>query len=383
MIPFNIPTVLGTEIDYIQEAMNAHLLCGGDKGFSHKCSRWLETNFHCGRVLLTPSCTDALDLAATLLEIIPGDEVIMPSFTFTSTANAFVLRGAKVVFVDIRPDTMNIDEEKIEAAITERTKAIVVVHYAGVACDMDKVLQIANEHGLFVVEDAAQAVDARYGDKYLGTLGDLGCYSFHETKNYTCGEGGALVINNEAFVRRAEILREKGTNRMQFLRGEVDKYTWVDIGSSYLLSELNAAYLYAQLLEHQKIYDARMQIWKAYWNGLQPLRGKGCIDLPFVPNKCNHNAHIFYIKCADLEERTKLMTYLKGQGISAVFHYVPLHSSLAGRQYGRFNGTDVYTTAESERLLRLPIHTSLSLQDVSLVVQAIARFYGARLGETA
>ena len=374
MIRFNEPTVLGTEIGYIEDAINSKKLCG-DGGYTRKCSQWMEDNFGCQKVLLTPSCTDALDLAAMLVDIQPGDEVIMPSFTFTSSANAFVLRGAKIVFVDIRPDTMNIDEQKIEAAITDKTKAIVAVHYAGVACEMKKIMAIADKHGIFVIEDAAQGVDAKYGDKYLGTIGHLGCYSFHETKNYTCGEGGALVVNDPQFIKRAEILREKGTNRAMFLRGEVDKYTWTDMGSSFLLSDLNAAFLYAQLADHQKIYDYRMKCWNAYYEGLLPLQKAGKIELPAIPEGCAHNAHMFYIKAKDLNERTKLMAYLKENGIAAVFHYVPLHSAIAGKKFSYFSGKDEFTTAESDRLLRLPLHTNLSDDDINKVISYVKKFY--------
>lgn len=374
MIRFNEPTVLGTEIGYIEDAINSKKLCG-DGGYTRKCSQWMEDNFGCQKVLLTPSCTDALDLAAMLVDIQPGDEVIMPSFTFTSSANAFVLRGAKIVFVDIRPDTMNIDEQKIEAAITDKTKAIVAVHYAGVACEMKAIMAIADKHGIFVIEDAAQGVDAKYGDKYLGTIGHLGCYSFHETKNYTCGEGGALVVNDPQFIKRAEILREKGTNRAMFLRGEVDKYTWTDMGSSFLLSDLNAAFLYAQLADHQKIYDYRMKCWNAYYEGLLPLQKAGKIELPAIPEGCAHNAHMFYIKAKDLNERTKLMAYLKENGIAAVFHYVPLHSAIAGKKFSYFSGKDEFTTAESDRLLRLPLHTNLSDDDINKVISYVKKFY--------
>ena len=374
MIRFNEPTVLGTEIGYIEDAINSKKLCG-DGGYTRKCSQWMEDNFGCQKVLLTPSCTDALDLAAMLVDIQPGDEVIMPSFTFTSSANAFVLRGAKIVFVDIRPDTMNIDEQKIEAAITDKTKAIVAVHYAGVACEMKAIMAIADKHGIFVIEDAAQGVDAKYGDKYLGTIGHLGCYSFHETKNYTCGEGGALVVNDPQFIKRAEILREKGTNRAMFLRGEVDKYTWTDMGSSFLLSDLNAAFLYAQLADHQKIYNYRMKCWDAYYEGLLPLQKAGKIELPAIPEGCAHNAHMFYIKAKDLNERTKLMAYLKENGIAAVFHYVPLHSAIAGKKFSYFSGKDEFTTAESDRLLRLPLHTNLSDDDINKVISYVKKFY--------
>ena len=324
----------------------------------------MEDKFNATKVLLTTSCTDALEMAAILLDLQPGDEVIMPSYTFVSTADAFIMVGAKVVFVDVNPKTMNIDEEKIEEAITPKTKAIAVVHYAGISPDMDKIMKIAKKHNLKVVEDAAQGFMAKYKDKYLGTIADLGCYSFHETKNYSMGEGGAVLVNHEKNVERAEIIREKGTNRTKFFRGQVDKYTWVDLGSSYLQSELNCAYLYAQIENPDIINNDRLQSWNTYYELLTPLKEKGCIDLPVVPAGCVHNAHMFYIKTKDLEERSRLIAFLKENGIGAVFHYIPLHSSPAGQQFSRFHGEDKYTTKESERLLRLPMYYGLEKKDI-------------------
>jgi dTDP-4-amino-4,6-dideoxygalactose transaminase len=375
MIPFNIPPYVGKEIKYIKEAIEQnHKICG-DGPFTKKCNHWFETNFGTPKALLTTSCTHALEMAAILADIQPGDEVIAPSYTFVSTVNAFVLRGAKIVFVDIRPDTMNIDEKLIEPAITERTKAIVPVHYAGVSCEMDKIMEIANKHNLYVIEDAAQGVMARYKGKPLGTIGDIGCYSFHETKNYSMGEGGAILIQDRSKIERAEIIREKGTDRSKFFRGQVDKYTWVDVGSSYLPSEINAAYLFAQLEEAKTINNYRLKIWNQYYDGLQDLQQEGFIELPYVPNECEHNAHMFYIKCKDLEERARLIRYLKERNIQATFHYVPLHSSEAGLKYGEFSGEDKYTTKESERLLRLPLYYNMELSDVEYVIEQINVFY--------
>lgn len=380
MIPFNRPTVLGDEVIYLREAIENRQLCG-DGMFTKKCHQWLENYTECDKALLTPSCTHALELAAVLLGIKEGDEVIMPSYTFSSTANAFLLRGATIVFVDIRPDTMNIDEEAIEAAITERTKAIVVVHYAGVSCKMDEMMALARRHGLFVVEDAAQAVMSRYKGKPLGAWGHLGCYSFHETKNFTSGEGGALLINDPSFSTRAEIVREKGTNRKQFIMGQVDKYSWVDIGSSFLPSELNAAYLYAQLVKSESITEKRLAIWQWYYDGLKPLAEKGHIELPAIPNDCEHNAHMFFIKVPDKVFRDELILYLKGHEISAVFHYIPLHQSEAGKRYGRFSGEDRFTTKESERLLRLPLYYDLEQHEVQSVINHIFHFFSEPLKE--
>ena len=374
IIPFNVPPVVGTEINYIAQAIASHKICG-DGQFTKRCSQWLEERFHAQKVLLTTSGTSALDMAALLCDLHPGDEVILPSFTFSSTATAFALTGATLVFVDVHPDTMNIDEQKVEEAITERTRVIVPVHYAGIACEMDTIMEIARKHHLLVVEDAAQGVMSTYKGRPLGTIGDFGCYSFHETKNFSMGEGGAIVINDPAYNTRAEILREKGTNRSCFFRGQVDKYTWVDIGDSYLPSELNAAYLWAQLEMADQINQNRADSWERYYAALLPLAGQGCIDLPSVPKDCCHNAHMFYIKCKDLEERTKLISRLKEQGISAVFHYIPLHSAPAGKTYGRFHGADVYTTSESDRLVRLPMYYGLAPEDVDRVVKAVKEFY--------
>lgn len=374
MIPFNIAPYVGTEGEYISQAIASHKICG-DGAFTKKCNQWMETRFRTQKVLLTTSGTAALDMAALLCELQPGDEVILPSFTFSSTATAFALAGAKLVFVDIRPDTMNLDESKIESAITERTRVIIPVHYAGVACEMDTIMEIAHRHGLLVVEDAAQGVMSTYKGRALGTIGDFGCYSFHETKNYSMGEGGALVINNPAYNERAEILWEKGTNRSRFLRGQVDKYTWVDIGDSFLPSELNAAYLWGQLEAAELINQHRLALWETYYSDLRPLEKAGRISLPVVPEGCCHNAHMFYLKCQDLEERTAFITYLKEQGISAVFHYIPLHSAPAGLKYGRFHGEDVYTTAESARLVRLPMYYGLTLEEAGRVADAVTAFY--------
>ena len=374
MISFNVPPYCGKEDEYVIEAIRNHKICG-DGEFTKKCSKWLEENTGTEKALLTTSCTHATEMAALLCDIKPGDEIIMPSYTFVSTADAFVLRGAKVVFVDIRPDTMNIDEKKIEAAITKKTKAIVPVHYAGVACEMDTIMNIARRYNLFVIEDAAQGVMSKYKGKALGTIGDYGCYSFHETKNYSMGEGGALLIKNADMIENAEILREKGTNRSKFFRGQIDKYTWVNYGSSYLPSELNAAYLWAELEMADIINEDRLRSWNHYYEGLQYLAENGKIDLPCIPNECEHNAHMFYIKAKDLDERTKLISYMKEHGIGCVFHYIPLHSAPAGRRFGRFCGEDIYTTKESERLMRLPMYYGLKLEDIDRVIETIERFY--------
>lgn len=373
MISFNVPPYVGTEEKYISEAIASHRICG-DGEFTKRCNAWLEKQTGVEKALLTTSCTHATEMAALLTNIQPGDEVIMPSYTFVSTADAFVLRGAKGVFVDIRPDTMNIDETLIEAAITSRTKAIVPVHYAGVACEMDTIMAIAKKYNLFVVEDAAQGVMSYYKGKALGTIGDYGCYSFHETKNYSMGEGGALLIRDHENVERAEIIREKGTNRSKFFRGQIDKYTWVTAGSSYLPSELNAAYLYAQLEQAEKIFDDRMASWNYYYHELKALEDKGLLNLPYVPEECAHNAHMFYIKIKDLDERTRLIEYLKENGVNAVFHYIPLHSSPAGKELGRFCGEDCYTTKESERLLRLPLYYGMG-NNVERVVEVVKTFW--------
>lgn len=374
MISFNIPPYVGTELTYVQQAIDAHKICG-DGQFTKKCNQWLEERFRAQKVLLTTSGTTALDMAALLCDLKPGDEVILPSFTFSSTATAFVLAGARLVFVDIRPDTMNIDETKIEAAITERTRVIVPVHYAGVACEMDTIMDIAKRHDLMVVEDAAQAVMSTYKGKALGTIGDFGCYSFHETKNYSMGEGGALVINNPIYNERAEILREKGTNRSKFFRGQVDKYTWVDFGDSYLPSDMNAAYLWAQLQRADEINNDRLRTWNAYYQAFAPLAEAGKVELPTIPEGRVHNAHMFYLKCRDLEERTRLISYMKSNEILCVFHYIPLHSAPAGLKYGRFSGEDVYTTKESDRLVRLPMYYGLTEQDLSAVIGAVQDFF--------
>lgn len=373
-IPFNIPPYIGTEDNYIKQAIMSRKICG-DGEFTKKCNAKLEEITKAKKALITTSGTSALEMAALLADIQPGDEVIMPSYTFVSTANAFVLRGAKIVFVDIRPDTMNIDEKLIEAAVTEKTKAIVPVHYGGVSCEMDTICDIAKRHNLVVIEDAAQGVMSFYKGRALGSIGDFGCYSFHETKNYSMGEGGAVLINHSEDVERAEIIREKGTNRSKFFRGQVDKYTWVDIGSSYLQSELNCAYLYAQIENPDIINNDRLKSWNTYYEMLKPLADKGCIELPFIPEGCTHNAHMFYIKTKDLTERTRLIAYLKQNGIGAVFHYIPLHSSPAGKQFGTFFGEDRYTTKESERLLRLPMYYGLENADIEKVINKIKEFY--------
>jgi dTDP-4-amino-4,6-dideoxygalactose transaminase len=375
MIMFNVPPFIGKEKYYITQAIEHYHKLSGDGPFTKRCHEWFENKFDTPKALLTTSCTHALEMAAILINIKPGDEVIAPSYTFVSTVNAFVLRGAKIVFVDIRPDTMNIDETLIEAAITEKTKAIVPVHYAGVACEMDTIMDIAKRHNLYVIEDAAQGVMATYKGKALGTIGDLGCFSFHETKNYSMGEGGALLIQNKEFKERAEIIREKGTNRSKYFRGQVDKYTWVDLGSSYLPSELNAAYLLAQLEEAHTINNDRLESWNFYYNELQEIATMGFIEMPIIPDNCVHNAHMFYIKCSDIEERSRLIEYLKQHEILSVFHYIPLHSSIAGFKYGEFHGEDRYTTAESERLLRLPMYYGLKKTEIEKITKLIKEFY--------
>lgn len=377
MISFNVPPVVETEMKYIQEAIENRKICG-DGVFTKKCSAWLEETTGTAKVLLTTSCTHATELAAILADIQPGDEVIMPSYTFVSTADAFVLRGAKIVFVDIRPDTMNIDEKLIEDAITEKTKAIVPVHYAGVSCEMDTICDIAKRHNLYVIEDAAQGVMSTYKGKALGTIGDYGCYSFHETKNYSMGEGGALLIKNDKNIERAEIIREKGTNRSKFFRGQIDKYTWVDAGSSYLPSDINAAYLWAQLEKADQIFNDRMRSWNLYNEMFADLTKEGIVETPYIPQGCQHNAHMYYIKAKDLQERTELIKFLKENGVNAVFHYIPLHTAPAGEKYGRFHGEDKYTTKESERLLRLPLYYRLKEKDIETVVNAVKKFYGVK-----
>lgn len=373
MISFNVPPYVGNELDYVREAIENHKICG-DGEFTKLCNLWLEKRFGAQKVLLTTSGSTALDMAALLCNIHPGDEVILPSFTFSSTANAFVLAGASLVFVDIRPDTMNIDEKKIERAITNKTKVICCVHYAGVSCEMDEIMKIAKKYKIKVVEDAAQGVMAYYKGKALGTIGDFGCYSFHETKNYSMGEGGAILIKKQCYNEKAEILREKGTNRSKFWRGQVDKYTWVDFGDSYLPSELNAAYLYGQLKKADEINANRIACWNLYYDLLKDLTD--IIDLPCVPNGCTHNAHMFYIKVKDLDERTKIQKYLKDNGIGTAFHYIPLHSAPAGLKFGRFDGIDEYTTKESERLFRLPMYYGLTEEEVRYVCEKIHEYFG-------
>ena len=374
MISFNVPPYVGTELQYLIEVIESHKI-SGDGNFTKKCHTWMEEQFNAQKALLTTSGTSALDMAMLLCDLKQGDEVILPSYTFSSTATAAVLAGANLVFVDIRPDTMNIDEAKIEAAITDKTKAIIVVHYAGVACEMDTIMATAHKYGLKVVEDAAQGVTSKYKGRYLGTIGDFGCYSFHETKNLSMGEGGALIINHPEYNERAEILREKGTNRSNFFRGQVDKYTWVDVGDSYLPSELNAAYLWGQLMAVDLIEQDRMRSWNMYYELLKPLTDQSYIELPHIPSECEHNAHMFYIKAKNLEERTKLIEHLKKNGVLSVFHYIPLHSAPAGIKFGRFHGEDVYTTKESEKLVRLPLYYGLTASDCEKVVKSIKDFY--------
>lgn len=374
-ITFNKPPYTGNEDQYVLEAMRSPKM-SGDGPFTQKCQSWFEQNLPCKRALLTPSCTAALEMAAILIDTQAGDEIIMPSYTFVSTANAFVLRGAKIVFVDVRPDTMNIDETKIEAAITNKTKAIVPVHYAGVACEMDSIMDIAQRHNLYVIEDAAQGMMSTYKGKALGTIGHLGAFSFHETKNYTSGgEGGLLIINDKRFKERAEIIREKGTNRSQFFRGMVDKYGWVDIGSSYLLNDLSAAYLWGQLEKTEEINNNRLATWDSYYEALKPLAESRKIELPTIPEGCQHNAHMFYLKVQDLETRSALIEHLKEQGVLAVFHYIPLHSSKAGKDLGVFTGEDVYTTSESEKLMRLPMWYGLTNEQIACVTDAVKEFF--------
>lgn len=374
MILFNIPPYVGKEDDYIREVIQSHQLSGDGK-FTKLCNSWMENRFKAQKVMLTTSGTTALDMAALMCGINPGDEVILSSFTFSSTATAFVLAGAKLVFVDIRPDTMNIDETKIEAAITEKTKVIAVTHYAGVACEMDAIMEIALRYGLKVVEDAAHAPLATYKGKQLGTIGDFGCFSFHETKNYSMGEGGAIVVNNPDYNEKAEILREKGTNRSKFFRGQVDKYTWVDFGDSYLPSELNAAYLWAQLEKADKVNEDRLKTWNLYNSAFEQLKTNGKCILPTIPEGCVHNAHMYYLKCRDLEQRTDFINHMKARDILCVFHYVPLHSSPAGLKFGRFSGDDQFTTSESEKLVRLPMYYGLNTDDRNRVIKAVLEFF--------
>ena len=374
MIRFNVPPYTGKEMEYVKEAVESMHICG-DGEFTAKCNKWLEEKTGCKKALLTTSCTHALEMAALLCNIKEGDEVILPSYTFVSTADAFVLRGATLKFVDVRPDTMNIDENKIEEAITDKTKVIAVVHYAGVACEMDTIMDIAKRHNLLVVEDAAQALMGTYKGKALGTIGDFGCISFHETKNYSMGEGGALLIRDEKYVEQAEILREKGTDRSKYFRGQVDKYRWQNFGSSYLPSEMNAAYLYAQLEIADEINNKRIADFDRYYEGLKDLAGSGKIELPVIPEGCEHNGHMFYLKCKDLDERTRLIDFLKKSDILAVFHYVPLHSAPAGEKFGTFVGEDIFTTKESDRLVRLPMYYSLTEGDAGYVISKVREFY--------
>lgn len=375
MISFNIAPFMGKEFDYIQEAIESRHISGDGK-FTKLCDRWMEERFNAEKIMLTTSGTTALDMAMIMCDLEPGDEVILPSFTFSSTATSAVLAGANLVFVDIRPDTMNIDEDKIEEAITDRTRVISVVHYAGVSCDMDKIMDIARRHSLIVVEDAAQGVMSSYKGKALGTIGDFGCYSFHETKNYSMGEGGAIVINNPAYIEMAEILREKGTNRSKFYRGQVDKYTWVDFGDSYLPSEINAAYLWAQLEKADEINNNRMETWNFYNDSLKPLRDAGLIELPTIPDYAEHNAHMYYIKLKNLETRSDFLQFMRDREIGCVFHYVPLHSAPAGRKFGRFHGEDTYTTVESDRLVRLPMYYGITEEDKETVISSIKEYFG-------
>ena len=380
-IPFNKPPYTGNEEKYVIESMKSSKI-SGDGDFTKKCHKWFEEKLGCKKALLTTSCTHALEMAAILLDIKEGDEVIMPSYTFVSTANAFVLRGAKIVFVDIRPDTMNIDETKIEEAITSKTKVIVPVHYAGVGCEMDTIMDIAKKYNLFVVEDAAQGMMSTYKGKALGTIGHLGAFSFHETKNYTsAGEGGLLIINDEKFVQRAEIIREKGTNRSLFFRGMVDKYSWVDIGSSYLMNDVSAAYLWGNLEKADEINQNRLNSWQKYYDGLKELENRGFIELPKIPDGCVQNAHMFYIKVKDLEERTALLDYLKRNDIYAVFHYVPLHSSEAGLKFSLFSKEDIYTTKESDKLIRLPMYFGLDNKDIEKIIYKIKIYFKGTVDE--
>lgn len=374
MINFNVPPFTGNEYEYIKQAVDAQKICG-DGQFTQKCNGWIEEKTGCSKALLTTSCTHATELAALLMDIKAGDEVILPSYTFCSTADAFVMRGATPVFVDIRPDTMNIDEKLIESAITPKTKAIVPVHYAGVGCEMDEIMAIAKKHNLFVVEDAAQGIMASYKGQALGSIGDFGCFSFHETKNFSMGEGGAILLKDGTYIEKAEIFREKGTDRSKFYRGQVDKYRWQDFGSSYLPSELNAAYLWAQLELANEITQDRMTSWNGYYEQLSELKDRGLAELPFVPEYCEHNAHMFYLKLENMEVRTKFIDYLKSKGIYSVFHYIPLHSAPAGEKYGYFAGEDKYTTKESERLVRLPLYYGLGLQNVEYICEQVKGFF--------
>ncbi|RUR56609.1 dTDP-4-amino-4,6-dideoxygalactose transaminase [Vreelandella populi] len=375
MINFNQPPYTSSEDLYVLQAMRSSKISGNGI-FTQKCQLWFENNLPCKKALLTPSCTAALEMAALLINIQPEDEVIMPSYTFVSTANAFVLRGAKIVFVDIRPDTMNIDENLIEAAITSKTKAIVPVHYAGIACEMDVIMEIANRHKLYVIEDAAQGMRSYYKGKSLGTIGHFGTYSFHETKNYTSGgEGGLLIVNDDSFNERAEIIREKGTNRSKFFRGQVNKYSWMDIGSSYLPSELQTAYLWGQLENTEVIKQDRLTTWNAYFESIAPLASSRLVELPHIPKYCEHNAHMFFLKLKNLDERTSFIEHLKNLGVTSVFHYIPLHNSVAGKKFGRFHGKDMFTSQESERLVRLPLYYGLSNRDFQKIISSVESFF--------
>lgn len=374
MINFNVPPFTGKEYEYIKEAVDNQKICG-DGPFTAKCNEWIENKTGCTKALLTTSCTHATELSALLASIKEGDEVIMPSYTFVSTADAFVLRGATPVFVDIRPDTMNIDENKIEDAVTDKTRAIVPVHYAGVGCEMDVIMDIAKRHDLMVIEDAAQGIMSTYKDKALGAIGDFGCFSFHETKNFSMGEGGAILIKDEKYIDDAEIFREKGTDRSKYYRGQIDKYRWQNYGSSYLPSDMNAAYLWAQLELADQITKARMDRWEQYRERLSDLADAGIIELPYIPDHCTHNAHMFYIKVRDIDIRTAFIDYMKSRDVLTVFHYIPLHTAPAGIKYGRFNGTDEYTTKESDRLVRLPMYYKLTENEVDYICDAIHEFF--------
>ena len=374
MISFNVPPFTGKEMEYIANTVKNHKICG-DGEYTKRCNEWIEQKTETRKALLTTSCTHATELAALLCDISEGDEVIMPSYTFVSTADAFVLRGATVVFVDINPKTMNMDETLIEAAITEKTKAIVPVHYAGVSCEMDTIMELAKKYNLKVIEDAAQGIMSTYKGKALGSIGDFGCFSFHETKNMSMGEGGALLIKDENYVEEAEIIREKGTNRSKFFRGQIDKYTWVNYGSSYLPSDMNAAYLWAQLEVAEEMNQNRLDSWNLYYENLKELEVQGKIELPYIPENCEHNAHMFYLKAKDLEERTAFINYLKEQEVLTVFHYIPLHSAPAGLKFGRFHGEDRHTTKESERIVRLPMYFGLEKEQVEYICEKIKEFY--------
>lgn len=374
MIYFNVPPFTGKEMEYIRQAVENQKI-SGDGEFTHKCNEWIEKRTGTRKALLTTSCTHATELAALLADVREGDEIIMPSYTFVSTADAFVLRGATPVFIDIRPDTMNLDENLIEAAITDKTRAIVPVHYAGVACEMDRIMELAQKYRLFVIEDAAQGIMSTYKGKALGAIGDFGCFSFHETKNYSMGEGGALLIQDDNYIEAAEIIREKGTNRSKLFRGQIDKYTWVNYGSSYLPSDMNAAYLWAQLEMAEEINQARLAIWNRYYEGLTPLAEQGLIELPVIPEGCVHNAHMFYLKQKDIEERTAFIDFMRQNGIWPVFHYIPLHTAPAGIKFGRFHGEDNYTTRESERLVRLPLYYGLQAEEADYIIGKVKEFY--------